>query len=141
MSRSKSKRAQNKTELRIAEVILAVLAQHNTLMLELLLQVDPNQWKSIIYGDGLACLNKELTPIASKALKVYGLHQKHNVEDATQRIMDKILEGRCFKKYAAMRSTPKIFILGCARNLAKTIARSIWRASSRDQTNHDWLKE
>ncbi|MDB5325424.1 MAG: hypothetical protein JWM57_993, partial [Phycisphaerales bacterium] len=48
-------------------------------------------------------------------------------------LMLKLVEGSCFGRFNAAVGRPRPYLLGCARQYARVIARSMWRQYLRDR--------
>jgi hypothetical protein len=137
MPTDKTKRPPTSSELRIAEALKLAMAEHGFLALELLLQLSPRRWSSFLNHNRTAKLRADLVPIAKRALSRYRLNRKEHIDDAVQQILLKLQEGRCFKTYRSAECAPRIFLMSCAPNYARTIARSIWLEARRYRTNRE----
>ncbi|HEY4311626.1 MAG TPA: hypothetical protein VGN12_19425 [Pirellulales bacterium] len=135
-----AKRLQTEFEKRIALLLMANLAQSGSRMLEMLLELQPEQWRSFIYEEAISKLTEELRPIVARELKKYRLNQEYHVDDAVQRLLEKLRGGRYFKTYRATETLPSMYIRSCARKLAMTIARSIGREARRYKTNRECVE-
>ena len=102
------------------------------LMLGILYAMPAGPWGSIVDQTTFGQLTDDLILRAKPALRAYRLDVSTHVEDVAHEVLLKLGSGKFLKCYHAAHGHPRPYMLGCARNLARVEARSIWRRYRRD---------
>ena len=114
-----------------------------------LLQADPmltlglmsvltaEQWRSILDGRAYAVLLDAVLIKVRAALRKYPIPVEHYAEDVAGDVLVRLCDGAFLNAYRPDRTHPAPYLLGCAHNLARVAARSIWRRRRRERDSLD----
>jgi hypothetical protein len=111
----------------LAETLQQLTLARPWFMLSVIEVLTAEQWEAIRLQSALLRLREQIAGQVKKVLAKYPSLTQKWMDDIVHEVLLRLMQGKHFKRFEASQSLPAPYVVGCAYQYARTVARSYWR--------------